>query len=73
MLIVTKALPVPHPHPHRELTLSQERCAPLSAELEFHPLVLVTHRASEPAMKLHLPAAALTPTTLRRAGGLLGQ
>lgn len=28
---------------------------PLSAELEFHPLVLVTHTDSEPWMKLHLP------------------
>lgn len=32
---------------------------PLSPELEFHPLVLVTHRDSKPQMKLHLPAAAL--------------
>lgn len=29
---------------------------PRSAELEFHPPVLVTHTYSEPRMKLHLPA-----------------
>lgn len=31
---------------------------PLSAELEFHPQVLVTHVQQAP-MKFHLPAAAL--------------